>query len=48
MKRKDYKRPTMKVVEVRHHGMLMTSTPGSGNLNAQTPYTNGGDPFEED
>ena len=27
MKRKDYERPTMKVVEIRQHGMLMTSDP---------------------
>ena len=25
MKRKDYTRPTMRVVELRHAGMLMTS-----------------------
>ena len=26
MKRKDYQKPTMKVVKLQHHGMLMTST----------------------
>ena len=25
MKRKDYEKPTMKVVKLQHHGMLMTS-----------------------
>ena len=33
MKRKDYERPTTKVVQLQHHGMLMTSvyeTTGSG------------------
>ena len=25
MKRKDYRKPTMKVVQLRHTGMLMTS-----------------------
>jgi hypothetical protein len=25
MKRKDYQRPTMNVVKLQHHGMLMTS-----------------------
>ena len=33
MKRKDYEKPTMKVVKLQHHGMLMTSvyeTTGSG------------------
>ena len=28
MKRKDYEKPTMKVVKLRQHGMLMTSTQG--------------------
>jgi len=33
MKRKDYQKPTMNVVKLQHHGMLMTSvyeTTGSG------------------
>ena len=25
MNKKDYQKPTMQVVELRHHGMLMTS-----------------------
>ncbi|MBQ9363349.1 MAG: hypothetical protein IJT97_08040 [Bacteroidaceae bacterium] len=25
MKRKDYEKPTMQVVKLQHHGMLMTS-----------------------
>ena len=28
IKRKDYNRPTMKVVQLQHQGMLMTSTQG--------------------
>jgi len=28
MKTKVYQRPTMKVVKLQHHGMLMTSTQG--------------------
>ena len=28
MKRKNYERPTMKVVKLQHHGMLMTSGEG--------------------
>ena len=32
MKRKDYEKPTMKVVQLRHTGMLMTS--GGKNVNA--------------
>ena len=30
MKRKTYEKPAMKVVELRHSGMLMTSEPVSG------------------
>ena len=29
MIRKDYERPTMQVVKLQHHGMLMTSVEGS-------------------
>jgi len=37
MKRKDYQKPTMKVVKLQHHGMLMTSTyetTGGTSINA--------------
>lgn len=30
MKRKDYRKPAMKVVELQHTGMLMVSTTQSG------------------
>jgi hypothetical protein len=30
MNRKDYRKPTMKVVRLQHTGMLMTSEPVSG------------------
>ena len=35
MKRKDYQKPTMKVVELQHTGMLMTS----GNATLGVTYT---------
>ena len=44
MKRKDYRIPTMKVVELRHTGMLMTSGKG---LTSPSDYADGGDPFAE-
>ena len=44
MKRKDYTKPTMKVVELRHTGMLMTSGKG---LASPKSYDAGGDPFAE-
>ena len=48
MKQKVYEKPAMKVVEVQQRTMLMTSQPVSATLNAQSNYTDGGDPFEED
>ena len=36
MKRKDYRKPTMKVVKLQHTQMLMTSGEGSPNRNAGT------------
>ena len=33
MKRKDYERPTMKVVQLQHHGMLMTSGQVQATMN---------------
>ena len=44
MKRKDYTKPTMKVVMLRHAGMLMTSGQGKG-LTSPNNYEDGGDPF---
>ena len=44
MRRKEYGRPTMKVVELRHTGMLMTSGKG---LTSPNNYADGGDPFAE-
>ena len=44
MKRRDYTKPTMKVVELRQTGMLMTSGKG---LTSPSDYADGGDPFAE-
>jgi hypothetical protein len=41
MKRKDYQKPTMKVVILQHRTQLLA---GSG-LNNPNDYTDGGDPF---
>lgn len=45
MRRKEYGRPTMKVVELRHTGMLMVS--GGKGLASPKSYADGGDPFAE-
>ena len=45
MKRKEYRRPQMKVVELRQTGMLMLSN-GKGLTNPSN-YDDGGDPFAE-
>ncbi len=41
MKRKDYTRPTMKVVELRHTGMLMGSDGPAGVGAQRSSYTHG-------
>lgn len=39
MKRKDYQKPSMQVVEVKPMGMLMTSDPAKGGQSStRTPY----------
>ena len=42
MKRKDYQKPTMKVVQLQHQTHLLA---GSGELNSPNDYGDGGDPF---
>ena len=44
MKRKDYERPTMRVVEIRQHGMLMQSggAEATGKTTLGNSYTDGG------
>ena len=44
--KKDYTKPTMKVVMLRHAGMLMGSGDGKG-LASPSDYADGGDPFAE-
>lgn len=44
MKRKDYRKPTMMVVELRQTGILMASGKG---LTSPSDYADGGDPFAE-
>ena len=41
MKRKDYQRPTMKVVKLQHHGMLMTSEQAAPNSASIQDYEDG-------
>ena len=33
MKRKDYQKPTMQVVQLQHRTMLLAGSNGNGNLN---------------
>ena len=46
MRKKEYERPTMQVVELKQTGMLMTSGQGKG-LTSPNNYEDGGDPFAE-
>ena len=41
MKRKDYERPKMLVVELKNRYQVLTGSP----LNKPSDYPNGGDPF---
>ena len=46
MKRKEYERPTMQVVEVRQQPQLLAgSVNASGTLTDPTDYEHGDDPF---
>ena len=48
MKRKDYTKPTMKVVELRHTGMLMTSGKGVNASRSSYSYGRTTDTGDED
>lgn len=43
MKRKDYEKPTMKVVKLQQQAQLLA---GSGRLGDPTDYPDGGDPLD--
>ena len=45
MKRKDYRKPTMKVVELQHRTMLLAGSQLDGKLDDPEDYESGGDPF---
>ena len=47
MKRKEYRRPQMKVVELRHRTQLLESSPAGKGLTSPNNYEDGGDPFAE-
>ena len=47
MKRKDYTKPTMKVVELRHSMQLLQGSPGGKGLASPKSYDDGGDPFAD-
>jgi len=42
MKKRDYEKPSMKVVELQHRTMLLA---GSGGFNDPNNYPGGGDPL---
>ena len=47
MKRKDYRRPTMKVVELQHRTMILTGS-GEGKLATPGGFNQGGDPLDDE
>ena len=44
MKRKEYERPTMQVVQLKQQPQLLAGST-TGNMNAPADYDDGGDPF---
>ena len=44
MKRKEYERPTMQVVELKQQPQLLAGST-TGNMNDPADYDDGGDPF---
>ena len=44
MKRKDYEKPTMQVVELKQQPQLLAGST-TGNMNDPADYDDGGDPF---
>ena len=45
MKKKDYERPSMEVVELKQQQQLLAGSSAGGGMNPNDPYTPGGDPF---
>ena len=45
MKRKDYQKPTMKVVILQHRTQLLAGSVEASGLNDPNDYNDGGDPF---
>jgi hypothetical protein len=45
--RKDYARPTMKVVMLKNRTQLLQSSPAGKGLKSPSNYDDGGDPFAE-
>ena len=46
MKRKNYERPTMQVVELQHRTMLLAGSPVNGQLDDPDDYLEEDDPFQ--
>jgi len=47
MKRKEYRKPTMKVVELQHRTMILAGS-GEGKLATPSGFNPGGDPLDGD
>ena len=45
MKKKEYERPTMQVVELKQQLALLAGSAASGGMTPNDPYTPGGDPL---
>lgn len=47
MKRRDYTKPTTKVVMLKNRTQLLQSSPAGKGLKSPSNYDDGGDPFAE-
>ena len=46
MKRKEYEKPTMEVVELQQQQQLLAGSAKSGQMDDPDDYQDGGDPFQ--
>ena len=46
MKRKNYERPTMQVVQLKHKCQILAGSAKRGQMDNPDDYEDGGDPFQ--
>ena len=46
MKRKEYEKPSTRVIELKQQAQLLAGSPQNGQMNNPNDYPDGGDPFQ--